>query len=287
MKFSFTTAIALTVSTTTGAAFQINSNGNHGMTRTLDQRTTFGKIQHGGNNANNGIVSAASTMISFSGMRASSLGKSSSSNEESENKVEATTTEGSDEESADESSDDTPQETSKVLKFLDKKFPSLSRVIPPETKQAARSGPVTIFAPTEAAFEELGSKKLSQLKDPRNAEIVEKLAGYHMVAGSAVTAVELMTEDWTKGRPKDGSKPNTVIAGVMTMSGEVPVGREKTGGILGFAAKETGEIVVGPGASIIQSYIIGDSIVHEMDALVSPDILWRYCDQLQIKVPMA
>lgn len=68
----------------------------------------------------------------------------------------------------------------------------------------------------------------------------------------------------------------------MTLGGEVPVGRSKSGGFLGWGAKEDGGVVVGPEAKIIQSFKVEDCIVHEMDALVSPEILWRYCDQLRI-----
>lgn len=148
--------------------------------------------------------------------------------------------------------------------------------------KAVKEGQVTIFAPNEAAFEALGEKKAAQIDDPRNLEIREKMGSYHIVVGEAISAVELRTEDWTKGRPKDGSPPNTLIAGVKTLSGEVPVGRSKSGGLLGWGAKEDGDIVIGPEAKIVQSFLVDGSFVHEVDALVSPLILWRYCDQLRI-----
>lgn len=167
--------------------------------------------------------------------------------------------------------------------FLNKKFPSFSKVlVNDEVRKAINDGKSTIFVPNEAAFEALGEKKLSQITDPRNEEIRQKMGSYHLISGEAISAIELKTEDWTKGRPKDGSKPNTLIAGVVTLSGEVPVGRSKSGGFLGFGAKEDGDIVVGPKAKIVQSFSVQDSMIHEMDGLVSPEVLWRFCDQLRI-----
>ena len=128
----------------------------------------------------------------------------------------------------------------------------------------------------------MDEKKRSQITDPRNEEIREKMGSYHLLPGQTVSAIELKTEDWTKGRPKDGSKPNTLIAGIVTLSGEVPVGRSKSGGFLGFGAKEDGDIVVGPKAKIVQSFNVQDSMIHEMDGFISPQVLWRYMDQLRI-----
>ena len=47
--------------------------------------------------------------------------------------------------------------------------------------QGAEDG-VTIFAPSEAAFEALGEKKRAQLKDVRNEETVGQIAAYHCIA---------------------------------------------------------------------------------------------------------
>jgi uncharacterized surface protein with fasciclin (FAS1) repeats len=170
-----------------------------------------------------------------------------------------------------------------VERFLKKKFPSFSKLLMnDEMRKSISEGKTTVFVPSEAAFEQLGEKKIAQIKDPRNGEIQQKMGSYHLVCGKSIPAIELRTEDWTKGRPKDGSKPNTRIAGVNTLSGEVPVGRSKSGGFLGFGAKEDGDIVVGPKSKIVQSFLVQESMIHEMDGLVSPDVLWRYCDQLRI-----
>ena len=174
--------------------------------------------------------------------------------------------------------------TAKVDAFLNKFFPAFSeKLLNDNVRKAIAEGSVTVFAPTDKAFEKLGEKKLSQLEDPRNDEIRDKMGSYHCIPERAISAMELRTEDWSQGRPKDGSPPNTVISAVVSLSGEVPVGRSKSGGFLNFfGAKEDGDIVIGPEAKIVKSFNVQDCIVHEMDALVSPDLLWRYCDQLRI-----
>jgi uncharacterized surface protein with fasciclin (FAS1) repeats len=177
------------------------------------------------------------------------------------------------------------EERPKLDKFLQKKYPSFYKLINEDMAKAIKNGKVTVFVPNEAAFEALGEKKMKKLDDPRNLEIREKMGSYHIIPEEAISAIELRTEDWTKGRPKDGSPPNTLIAGIKTLGGEVPVGRSKSGGFLGLLAKEDGDIVVGPNAKIVGSFNVEGSFVHEMDALISPMILWRYLDQLQIRIP--
>ena len=125
----------------------------------------------------------------------------------------------------------------------------------------------TVFAVSDAALEELGEKKASQLTDPRNLEIVEKMASYHVIGGEAVTFETL-------------SSPT--VGGILTMGGEVDVGPSQTGGFFGIGAKDDGGVKVGPTAQIQQSIQIGPGFVHEVDALISPSILWRYVDQLRI-----
>ena len=131
-------------------------------------------------------------------------------------------------------------------------------------REASESG-YTIFAPTTTSFKNLGDKKISQLDDPRNLEVREKIAAYHAIA-EPVTAEELFN-----------------AGGVITLGGEIPtflVG----GGLFGFMGggdKGDGTVTIN-GAKLLRSFTIGNSVVHEVDALVSPKILWRYTDQLKI-----
>ena len=62
----------------------------------------------------------------------------------------------------------------------------------------------------------------------------------------------------------------------------MPVERSVSGGMFGIGGKEDGGVTVG-GARVVETVVLnGDSIVHRTDDLVSPSILWRYCDQLRI-----
>lgn len=140
----------------------------------------------------------------------------------------------------------------------------------------------TLFAPSNTVFDKLGEKKLQQLKDSRNLETAQKMGLYHVVNDDAVSAARLRTEDWTRPAPADGSPRPITVQALLTLGGEVPVGRSKSGGFLGIGAREDGDVVIGPNAQIIKSFKVDGSIVHEVDDLISPLILWRYMDQLRI-----
>ena len=209
----------------------------------------------------------------------------------------SSTTEEEEAPSSSSSSDDdsrAEEEKSKLDVFLSKKYPEfykelvnddMKKVFATSGTSLGQGKKCTVFVPNAKAVEDLGDKKLKQLEDPRNVEIRDKMGSYHVIPTDSVSAVELLTEDWTKVQPGK-TKPNTVVASIVTMSGEVPVGREKSqdGGILGLfrPPKEDGPIVIGPSAKIVQSFVVDDNYVHEVDSLISPRILWRYCDQLRI-----
>ena len=140
----------------------------------------------------------------------------------------------------------------------------------------------TLFAPSNTVFDNLGEKRLQQLKDNRNLETAQKMGLYHVVNDDAVSAARLRTEDWTRPAPTDGSPRPITVQALLALGGEVPVGRSKSGGFLGIGAKEDGDVVIGPNARIVKSFKVDGSIVHEVDDLISPVILWRYMDQLRI-----
>eukprot|EP00547_Thalassionema_nitzschioides_P016194 CAMPEP_0194242422 /NCGR_PEP_ID=MMETSP0158-20130606/7956_1 /TAXON_ID=33649 /ORGANISM="Thalassionema nitzschioides, Strain L26-B" /LENGTH=232 /DNA_ID=CAMNT_0038977497 /DNA_START=27 /DNA_END=728 /DNA_ORIENTATION=- len=182
------------------------------------------------------------------------------------------------------------EQTTDVELFLSKKFPSFYNLLCKEDniwKQLNTECPdgYTLFAPNEKAFENLGEKKLLQLADARNLEVIEKIGKYHVIVKRAVTKERLLREDW-RNKVEPGTPRPFVVGGVQTMGGEVPVGRKKEGGFFGWGATEVPDTaVIGPNAQIVQSFLLGekkDKVVHEMDALVSPELLWRYCDQLRI-----
>ena len=130
-------------------------------------------------------------------------------------------------------------------------------------RESGRSG-YTIFAPNSKAFEDLGDKKRMQMADDRNFETVEKIGAYHVIADEAVSAESLFAS-----------------GGVITLGGIVDVGRSVSGGLFGVGGKEDGGITIN-GAKVVQSIETDNCIIHEVDSLISPAILWRYIDQLRI-----
>lgn len=157
-----------------------------------------------------------------------------------------------------------------VDSFLAKNYPETKGLLESNNevlkklREASVSG-YTIFAPTPKAFADLGDKKLGQLDDPRNLEVREKIAAYHAIS-EPVTAEELFN-----------------AGGVITCGGEIPTFLVGGGlfGFLGGGDKEDGTVTIN-GAKLLRSFTLGNSVVHEVDALVSPKILWRYADQLRI-----
>lgn len=127
----------------------------------------------------------------------------------------------------------------------------------------------TVFCPSEAAMRNLGDKKIVQLKDDRNYETTSKIGLFHVI-NEAVSANQLFNS-----------------AGVISMAGDVvPVERSVTGGFMGLGGKEDGGTTVG-GAKVTKTIQVADGdnsggLIHEVDDLVSPNILWRYMDQLRI-----
>jgi uncharacterized surface protein with fasciclin (FAS1) repeats len=143
---------------------------------------------------------------------------------------------------------------SKVLELNDSVWKALVGV---------EKGGFTIFVPRNEALAALGETKQRQLLDPRNLETSQKVGAYHVIA-ETVTATDLFN-----------------AGGVVTLGGEIPIERTTTGGFLGVGGKEDGGVTIG-GAKVIKSIELGSGLIHEVDNLVSPNILWRYMDQLRI-----
>lgn len=93
-------------------------------------------------------------------------------------------TESSSEVNDDEDDWETAEEAStnaKVLRFLEKKYPVFSKLLvqPNDSfiKELQANPSNTLFVVPDSAMESLGTKKLSQLEDPRNQEIMTKMGG--------------------------------------------------------------------------------------------------------------
>jgi hypothetical protein len=159
--------------------------------------------------------------------------------------------------------------TSQVEEIMKQEYPLFHKYIlsanPTVWKEFSESSSLgfTVFSVSDDVMRGLGEQKLSQLEDIRNGETVEKIAAYHAV-NEPVGAEELFNS-----------------GGVVTIGGVVDVGRSRTGGFMGIGGQEDGGVLVN-GAKMIQTLEVEKALIHEMDALISPEILWRYVDQLRI-----
>lgn len=187
--------------------------------------------------------------------------------------------------SADESADETvdieaylQQNYPLFESLLLSKIPDIYKIL----RDSDSSDGFTIFCPSNSVMEGIDSQRKVQISDPRNDEVTEKLASYHIIANGKVTQERLKREDWTVPRIDGVAALN--IGGVLTVGGELRVGRSKSGGFLGWGAKEDGGVVIGNNeARIVNSAIVGKKgVVHEVDGFVAPDLIWRYFDQLRI-----
>jgi uncharacterized surface protein with fasciclin (FAS1) repeats len=155
-----------------------------------------------------------------------------------------------------------------VEAFLKERYPAFMAVLRRNElackvlRESSNVGGFTVFCPNDQAVEALGEKKCFQLKDPRNSETTEKIGAYHVI-NEPITASALFN-----------------AGAVVTMGGQVPIVRSTSGGIFGMGGKEDGGVTVN-GAKVLQSIPLGNGIIHEMDGFISPNLLWRYMDQLR------
>jgi uncharacterized surface protein with fasciclin (FAS1) repeats len=154
-----------------------------------------------------------------------------------------------------------------VKEYIQKYYPKFYQILDKNAaiwKALGSNEGFTVFCLSDASLDSsITPKQWEQLMDPRNLETTEKMGAYHVI-GEVVTAEQLFDS-----------------GGVITMGGEVPIERTVKGGFFGFGGQEDGSTSVG-GANVVESIPIGDGLVHEVDNLVSPKILWRYIDQLRI-----
>ncbi|KAL3796942.1 hypothetical protein HJC23_000695 [Cyclotella cryptica] len=181
-----------------------------------------------------------------------------------------------------------PPENESIESYLQQNYPlfeSLLSKIPNiynTLRESDAANGYTLFVPSNSVMENQDPKRKLQIADPRNAEATEKLASYHVVPNGKVTQERLKREDWTV--PKIDGVAALSIGGLLTLGGELRVGRSKTGGIFGFGAREDGGVVIGNNeAKVVKSVNVGvRGVVHEVDAFVAPDLIWRYFDILRI-----
>jgi len=151
---------------------------------------------------------------------------------------------------------------------LEEQFPNFSKLLNLNDSVwksigAGYANGFTIFAPTNEALESMDVTKQGQLFDERNLETSQKIAAFHVI-DEKVTAEDLFN-----------------CGGVVTLGGEIPVDRSKSGGMFGMGGQEDGGVLVNQ-VKVLKSVPLGSGIVHLVDGLISPNILWRYMDQLRI-----
>merc|ERR1719182_152385 len=111
------------------------------------------------------------------------------------------------------------------------------------------AGPLTVFAPTNAAFAAVPKAVLDALLDPANKASLQTLLKYHVAAGAAVAS----------GSLTDGQKIKTLEGGELTV-GVKEEGGAKTGTVDGAAVV---------GADVEAS----NGVVHVIDAVLVPPSL--------------
>jgi uncharacterized surface protein with fasciclin (FAS1) repeats len=153
-----------------------------------------------------------------------------------------------------------------VETLLGEKFSTFSKLFVAKAawkEMADATNGFTILAPSNAAFAELGESTIKALGDVRNEETTEKITLYHFIS-DPVTKEQLL----------ESSAVNTV-------GGKLTIGQSTSGGFFGFGGQQDGGVKIN-GAEIVASYEVGNSLVHEMDKLVNPQLLWGFMDQLRI-----
>jgi len=112
--------------------------------------------------------------------------------------------------------------------------------------------------------QKLTEAQQEQLFDPRNLETAQKIVEYHVI-GEVVNGEQLYN-----------------AGGVLTVGGEVPIERSRKGGFFGMGGQEDGMVTINQSQVTQTDIQVGTGLIHEVDSLISPNILWRYMDQLRI-----
>merc|ERR1719182_1175801 len=111
------------------------------------------------------------------------------------------------------------------------------------------AGPLTVFAPTNAAFAAVPEAVLDALLDPVNKASLQTLLKYHVAAGTAVAS----------GSLEDGQKIKTLEGGELT------VGVKEEGGA---------KTVTVDGAAVVGADVeASNGVVHVIDAVLVPPSL--------------
>lgn len=119
-----------------------------------------------------------------------------------------------------------------------------------------QAGPFTVFAPSDAAFENIAGKSIDYLLDPVNRKELKELVTYHIVAGklSASKILKAMCQ----GR---GKATFTTVHGdeiVATMQGLDIVLTDSHGNSATIVAADSNQI---------------NGVIHEIDSVIQPSYI--------------
>ena len=103
------------------------------------------------------------------------------------------------------------------------------------------TGPFTVFAPTDAAFEELGDDQVQSLLEPANRDQLQSILTYHVVPGK-LTASDL----------SDGQELETVAGEMLTVQ------------------IDGDEVAVGDATVVEPNVEASNGVVHVIDTVLTP-----------------
>jgi uncharacterized surface protein with fasciclin (FAS1) repeats len=103
------------------------------------------------------------------------------------------------------------------------------------------TGPYTVFAPTDAAFEELGNDQVQSLLEPDNRDQLQSILTYHVVPGK-LTASDL----------SDGQELETVAGETLTVQ------------------IDGDEVAVGDATVVEPNVEASNGVVHVIDTVLTP-----------------
>ena len=103
------------------------------------------------------------------------------------------------------------------------------------------TGPFTVFAPTDAAFEELGDDQVQSLLEPANRDQLQSILTYHVVPGK-LTASDL----------SDGQELETVAGEMLTVQ------------------IDGDEVAVGDATVVEPNIEASNGVVHVIDTVLTP-----------------
>lgn len=119
-----------------------------------------------------------------------------------------------------------------------------------------QAGPFTVFAPSDAAFENIAGKSIDYLLDPQNRKELKELVTYHIVAGKLSASKILKAMCQGKGRATFTTVHGDEI--VATMKGLDIVLTDSHGNSATIIAADSDQV---------------NGVIHEIDSVIQPSYI--------------